>query len=214
MNKPTSDQINQLSLASHFLGRLFFLAPSQEVWDELKEIKDMEWLFDDASEEELEYFEMLKNSLVMNLDEIAVDHAQLFTGPGDLKAAPWASIYVSEDKQVFGDETIAVREYYEKYQHKTPNPFREPEDHIGLEFQFIGMLLMHLNQALDNETYAYIMTDTQNFIAYHFIPWAPDCLMDVKNNAQTEFYQAIGGLAFLLMLRYKQILLPDEQQLN
>lgn len=211
MNKPTSEQINELSLASHFLGRLLFLAPNQEVWNELKDIKDMDWLFDDASEEELEYFEMLKNSLNTDLDEIAVDHAQLFTGPGDLKAAPWASIYVSEDKQVFGDETIAVREYYEKYQHKTPNPFREPEDHIGLEFQFIGMLLMHLNQALDNETYGYIMTDAQKFIAYHFIPWVPDCLMDVKNNAQTDFYKAIGGLAFLLMLRYKQTLLPDEQ---
>ncbi|MFV0431280.1 MAG: molecular chaperone [Alphaproteobacteria bacterium] len=205
--KTTSNELQELSLACHFFSRFLFLAPSQKDWEELAQTQSMDWIFDDATPEENKLFQDFKKSLKSNLDDIAADHAQLFTGPGELKATPWASVYLSDEKQVFGDETIIVREYYDKYQFKSPNPFQEPEDHIGLEFQFIGILLQHLEQAKDDEVRGLIITDIRSFLDEHFFPWAEDCLNKAKTYAKTSFYQSIAALALLLITRLKNIAL-------
>ncbi len=194
----STDEIEQFSVLCSLFSRLTAQAPDEKLWQEFSEIKNMPWINTKAGGDEQKAFQALQGSLNENLDDIIIDYNRLFIGPDILKAPPWASVYLSEKKHIFSEETLKVKSFYEKYQMDTQLLTNEPADHISLEFRFMAILFSHLQQA-DAKNKEYILRDISLFLNNHFFPWVGLCLKDIKQNAQTDFYKNIAILASFTM---------------
>ncbi len=198
-------EAEQFSLLSSFFSRIFAKEPDEERWQEFTSLKAISWLNKEARTDELKAFEGLQKSLDISLKSVILDYNRLFIGPDDLKAPPWASLYLSDKKHVFSSETLKVRSFYEKYQLNVGNNFHEPADHISFEFHFIAILFLHFQQAHE-ESKEYICRDICLFLENHFLPWLPLCLENIIQHAQTEFYKNAALLASFTIKDFQKLL--------
>jgi TorA maturation chaperone TorD len=131
-------------------------------------------------------------------DDLHWDYTRLFIGPGKVPAPPWESVYRDRDQLHFTKETLQVREAYAKYNLLTRNLGREPDDHIGLELDFMHKLCgmaAEKAEAGDHAGAVAILEDQKAFLDAHLLQWAGDWAADVARNAQSGFYK---GMAHLL----------------
>ncbi|KEQ14276.1 hypothetical protein GZ77_07635 [Endozoicomonas montiporae] len=127
---------------------------------------------------------------------IKADYAELFVGPAELKAAPWASVYLTEEQTLCGEPTLAVKQFYRECGVEIDTGTREPEDHLGLMFAFMAERLAKM---VETETDSACL-DTQravlkDFLSEHVLTWAPHFLDILYDNAQTDVYRGISLLA-------------------
>ena len=74
------------------------------------------------------------------LERLQGDHCQLFIGSGMPAAPPWESFYRTEERLMFSNHTLEVRAFYERFGLVSERKEQEPEDHIGLELEFMACL--------------------------------------------------------------------------
>ena len=117
-------------------------------------------------------------------DEARSDFMRLFIGPGKVLAAPWGSVYMSVDKLIFTEETLRVRKYYEANGRIVKEKNREPDDHIGLELEFIADLL-------DSDNFNMACEFAEKLV----LPWILDWNSDVQKYAKTGYYQGLANMA-------------------
>jgi TorA maturation chaperone TorD len=133
-----------------------------------------------------------------NYDHLHWDYTRMFIGPAKLPAPPWESVYRDADHLHFSKETLDVRNAYRKY-NLLPKDFgREPDDHIGLELDFMHKLCEKARERArigDETGLAEILKDQKAFLDEHLLKWVPDWTRDVVNSAQTDFYR---GMVLLL----------------
>lgn len=130
-------------------------------------------------------------------DDLRADYMQLFIGAGVVKAPPWESVYFSEDRLIFQEETLQVRRWYQRYGLQAPRLNREPDDHLGLELAFLA----HLAQAgvaaferADEATAADLLDAQADFLAEHPLRWVAQWNALVQQHARTDFYRGIARL--------------------
>ena len=70
--------------------------------------------------------------LSQNFDDLQTDYARLFIGPAKVLTPPWESVYFSEERLVFQEETLQVREWYRRFDLQSVKLHAEPDDHVGL----------------------------------------------------------------------------------
>jgi len=131
-------------------------------------------------------------------EELEVDFNRLFVGPGRLLAPPWESVYRGVDRMLFDHHTLAVRQAYARFGLQTSQRGGEPDDHLGLEFLFLGHLCEQGHQAEmdgDHVTADTIQVARRQFLADHMSHWIPACLDLVHQHAQTSYYQGQAHLA-------------------
>ena len=148
--------------------------------------------------------------------ELKLDYTRLFIGLGNLPAAPWESVYFSEEHLVFQEQTLQVREWYARFGLQSERKLREPEDHIGLELIFTAHLAtmalnsLELNDQNAVEKYSQAQHD---FLYEHLLCWGPTWARLVKEHAETDFYRGLAHLthgALLAAAEQLQIELPKE----
>jgi TorA maturation chaperone TorD len=130
------------------------------------------------------------------------DYTRMFIGPAKLPAPPWESVYRDKDHLHFSKETLDVRNAYLKYSLLPMDFGREPEDHIGLELDFMHQLCERAKEKArisDKTGLLEILKDQKAFLGEHLLRWVPDWTRDVVNSAETDFYRGMGLLldAFL-----------------
>jgi len=132
--------------------------------------------------------------------ELAVDYARVFIGHGiDAFSAayPFESVYTSEKRllmQKARDEVLAI---YRSAGLEKKASWKEGEDHVALELEFMQIISERTVSALkdSNEVQALDLLLTQkNFLEDHLVSWVPMMTADMKRFAQSDFYQ---GLAYL-----------------
>lgn len=132
--------------------------------------------------------------------ELAADFMRVFFGhgyDGHAAAYPFESIYVSEKRllmQSARDEVLAL--YRAAGLDKQPS-WKEGEDHLALELEYMQILTNRTVEALckGNQDEAVALVKTQaNFLDDHLLSWVPMMTAEMKRFAKTEFYQ---GLAYL-----------------
>ncbi len=131
------------------------------------------------------------------LQEMQTDYVRLFIGPGRVLAPPWESVYFSEDRLVFQEQTLQVRNWYRRFGLEPEKLHKEPDDHIGLEISFVAYLARLAFEALaeqDEEEFEQLLEAQRQFLSEHLLKWGPYWCDLVLEHAQTEFYQ---GLALL-----------------
>lgn len=140
----------------------------------------------------------------VSLQAVADDHFRLFRGPGERLAVPWASVYLSEERLMFGEETLAVREAYARHGLAVPHLNQEPDDHIALELEFLATLLVRAIEAVDAgdpDAAAALVADHDAFCRDHLLPFAPAFFTAVEEHAGTAFYRGVGVLGSAAMAR-------------
>ncbi len=124
--------------------------------------------------------------------QLAMAYQQLFIGPDALPAPPWGSVYLDRESVLFGESTLALRQWLHQQGIAALSPPTEPEDHIGL-------LLMLAAWLAENNTEALAV-----LLEQHLLPWAGRYLTLLEAGAGHPFYQGVAQLAQATLADWRQ----------
>lgn len=130
-------------------------------------------------------------------EDLYADYLRLFIGPGKVPVPLWESTYMNEDRLLFQIETLEVRKAYLKYNLISPKLGQEPDDHLGLELDFVHKLseLALENYHEKNEVaLRSILTDQKIFLEEHLKKWVPLVSEKIILHARTMCYRGLGPL--------------------
>lgn len=130
-------------------------------------------------------------------DNLQADYTRLFIGPAQVLTPPWESVYVSEERLTFQKETLDVRNWYKRFGLQADKLHNEPDDHIGLELEFIAHLATQALNALekhDTAAFERSLDAQRGFLTEHLLKWAPDWCGQVQSQARNDFYRGISSL--------------------
>lgn len=135
------------------------------------------------------------------LTDLAVDYARVFLGAGVTKnggaAYPYESVYTSPARLIMQDARDRVLSAYRAKGLDKVATFDVPEDHIGLELEFMACLCKETREAAsrgDWSAVAACLTAQREFWENHLANWVPEFCGDVMKYATTAFFQAVARL--------------------
>jgi len=125
------------------------------------------------------------------------DYLRLFVGPGRPKAPPWESFYRTEERIMVSRYTLEVRTCYERFGLELENRDSEPDDHIGLEMEFMAHLCERCVQGLQSGDKGMVeeaLLAQSRFLDEHMLVWVPEFCNKVACAAETGFYRGMARL--------------------
>jgi TorA maturation chaperone TorD len=146
------------------------------------------------------------------------DQLRLFIGLDRVLAPVWESVYFNENRLVFQQQTLQVREWFARFGLQIEKLNREPDDHIGLELSFVAHLSSRAVSLLadDPKSFNELMQAQRDFLSEHLLRWGPAWAQLVVQHAETDFYLGIAHLthgALLAAAKSLQISMPKEVSL-
>ncbi|WP_122094764.1 Tat proofreading chaperone DmsD [Rahnella sp. Larv3_ips] len=175
-----------ISLTSKVLGAMLYYPPaSEEVQPLIALLKTSDWapLWPFATAE----IKAQAAELFAQIDEAEESAGQayqrLFIGPYALPAPPWGSVYLDKESVVFGDSTLALRQWMRENHIEPLLTQAEPEDHIGLLLMMCAWLAEN-SPSLLNE-----------FMSQHLLPWSGRYLELLQQKSEHPLYQGVALLA-------------------
>lgn len=130
-------------------------------------------------------------------EQIERDHDRLYGDSAVAIAAPYESVHREVEALVFGRQTLQVRAAYAELGLQAPELNREPDDHIGLELEFLGracLRCLDLREAGDRGGAGRALDAARAFAAEHLGAWAPGLLAAVCAEARTDFMRGLAQL--------------------
>jgi TorA maturation chaperone TorD len=141
--------------------------------------------------------------------EAEEEYARLYVGPRALPSPLWESVYRDPEHILFGEITLAVREWYARYGLVFSGRKTEPDDHIALELEFMWHLTARAARAARGErmladggaetalpSFVSLHRAQRDFLESHLLQWAPQSFAVQLPHACTDLY---AGLAELIM---------------
>lgn len=176
------------------LGALFYYPPEHAaVAPILALLREGEWpqawQFGDAGELRRVGAEMAAALADADaLPALAEEYQRLFVGPDHLDAPPWGSVYLEEEGTLFGDSTLALRDFLDAEGVALRTEQQEPEDHIGLLFWAAAWLAEAQRPAA-----------LRRLLDDHLSRWSDAYLDQFARTVLHPFYRALGHLARLTL---------------
>lgn len=136
-----------------------------------------------------------------SVEELAVDFARCFIGHGSdgySAAYPYESVHVGERRLMMQDARDEVRAIYLSEGLDKAAAWKENEDHVASELEFMQVMCERCAEALregDAERAAGLAATQRNFLEDHLAPWVPLFAKQVRFYAQSDLY---AGAAWLL----------------
>ena len=195
-------KLNEQRAATYgLLSRLYRVEVDQPLLDELR---SMRFPAKTGNENVDEGYRLLATYLSNTWDnsvtDLAIDYVRVFIGHGiDAFSAayPFESVYTSEKRLLMQEARDEVLAIYRSAGLDKQDTWKEGEDHIALELEYLQILSDRTAEALcqgDTDTAASWVRAQYNFLDVHLDSWAPLLTAEVKKFAKTDFYR---GLAFL-----------------
>ncbi|MCL2848969.1 MAG: molecular chaperone TorD family protein [Micrococcales bacterium] len=192
----TADELDHFAAAFTVLGRFHLLPPEEEALVCLDELLD-EWPLPATGATAVGLDLMRQSRRHESAASIRRDHNGLYGRTGAAKVAPYESVHRGVDHLVFDAQTLQVRGAYQALGLRAPELNHEPDDHLGLELDFLAASCLRALDAQDLRAYA----DAEccwrtgvSFLHEHLLAWAPDVLRTVADEAETQFMQAVAHL--------------------
>ncbi|MFK3711389.1 Tat proofreading chaperone DmsD [Leclercia adecarboxylata] len=139
----------------------------------------------------------IADALRQQADESLPDAWQrLFIGPWALPAPPWGSVWLDRESVLFGDSTLALRQWMRDNGIAFEMAQNEPEDRFGT----LLLLAAWLAETGRN-------AERDQLLAWHLLPWSSRFLAVFVENAGHPFYRALGQLAQLTLADWQSTLL-------
>lgn len=197
-----------VALTGRTLGALFYYGPDQaSVQDLYLLLQDSAWSkeWPCGQPDELSQIAALMQKGLAQKDGETLNevYQRLFVGPNSLQAPPWGSVYLDHENVIFGESTVALRQWQQDLGIEVLLQQREPEDHIGL-------LLMHSSWLAENEP-----EQLSILLEKHVLTWSSRYLSLLKEHAHHSFFQALAQLTQITLDDWQQRLsvTPEKKQI-
>ncbi|MHB1065445.1 MAG: TorD/DmsD family molecular chaperone [Georgenia sp.] len=196
-----ADTLDAFAAATATLSQLILAAPDDGALERVRDLAITEGWPLENDPECARGVALLSESATATANEDAArvkrDYNRLFFGPEKMKAPPYESVHRSDEGLVFEQETMDVRAAYAEFGLAAPRLNKEPDDHLGLELNFVSMLCVRAMDALehgDDAELTRLLAGVARFLDEHLLVWAPTCLMQAANGSTTFFYQGVAAL--------------------
>ena len=129
--------------------------------------------------------------------DAAADFAALFLGMSALPVAPYESVYTSELQLLMQEARDEVVAFYREHGFACADDFSLPEDHAGVELQFMARLCRAEAEAIDAcdaTACARAHAAQQVFVRDHLLNWMPRMCEDVASRAKTGLYRGLADM--------------------
>ena len=183
------------------LARIFRVEVDGKFLEELRRLK----FPTSTGNEHVDYgyrtmYNYLKGTWEDTLLDLARDYARTFIGHGNngrSAAYPFESVHTSEKRLLMQDARDEVLAMYRENLLKKGEQWKDCEDHIALELEFMQVLAERTADTLKagKEDEAIELLKTQrSFVGKHLANWVPMFVSDIKYFAQTDLYIGAGEL--------------------
>ncbi|HDR2471155.1 TPA: Tat proofreading chaperone DmsD [Enterobacter soli] len=194
MNKLS--QRESFAFTARVLGALFGFAPdSEQAAPLVSALTTSDWYQDwpYAHQSLASIAQMFKTPADEPLTEA---WQRLFIGPYALPAPPWGSVWLDRESVLFGESTLALRQWMRDNAVAFEKQQNEPEDHIATLLMLAAWLAENGRDA-----------ECDQLLAWHILPWSHRFLSVFIDNAGHPFYVALGKLAQLTLADWQSTLL-------
>ncbi|OCH15246.1 MULTISPECIES: molecular chaperone TorD [unclassified Aliivibrio] len=123
--------------------------------------------------------------------ELSADFCTAFLGSDKNSALPYASIYLDKSGLLNAKPAQDMRELLAKYNIAQKSEFNEPADHIAIELDFLGNLILMTNQKTSEEEFEEYMNAQLSFINAQLLSWTPKFNHICKERDDFGFYAAV-----------------------
>ena len=143
---------------------------------------------------------LLKNPEAELLEDLAVEYARLFLGPGK-HISPHESVHHQrEDGQngkLWGASTVEIKKFIESLGLSYKPEYTGLPDHISVELEFMQQITLREEQAWaegDKNTALKCLKKEKEFIEEHMARWIPSFCEKVIQEAELPFYHEVAAL--------------------
>lgn len=200
MKSPMIEDIRAERNILGLLKHIFLKEPSKELLHELEKINTI------TEDDDIDKgFRLIANAIKKNenrlneyIEDLSVEFARLFLGPKNPPAVPYASFYLSESKTVMTDVTSNVRKRYLDAGMAVKDLYSTPDDHIGIELEFISYLtekIIDLYEDGNQAEASKLFEIRNNFIKEHMSLWIPLFVEKILEFSKEIYYK---GAAIIL----------------
>jgi len=198
-----TEKIDNKELAGHrsnIYGLLAAIYRREMTSDLLEQIKNPSVI------EVLSYFGIKLNNGFLKkpenelLEDLAIEYARLFIGPGK-HISPHESVHHKRDDgqwgQLWGPSTAEVKKFIESTGLSYQSEYTGLPDHISVELEFMQQVTLAEKKAWEDgdKKLALLCLENENkFIEEHLAGWIPEFCDNVIKEAELPFYRAIAEL--------------------
>jgi TorA maturation chaperone TorD len=168
--------------------------------DLLQQVKDPRFLgvLSDLGAEGID--DLLQKPEEELLEDLAVEYARLFLGPGK-HISPHESVHFQRDDgqwgKLWGASTVEVKKFIESTGLNYKEEYKGLPDHISVEFEFMQQLTLHEEKVwkeADADKAAGYRRAEKKFVEEHLMRWIPGFCEKVIQEAELPFYRAMAAL--------------------
>jgi TorA maturation chaperone TorD len=130
-------------------------------------------------------------------EELLLDYTRLFLGPMKILAQPYGSVWLTDDKTLMGETSMAVLALYQEGGFEMDEEFRELPDHIAVELEFLYLLLFRENEASlqgDIDKLNTVGALKTRFLTEHLGLWISPFTKALESSAESDFYRQLARL--------------------
>ncbi|UUM29735.1 molecular chaperone TorD [Vibrio japonicus] len=139
--------------------------------------------------------------------ELAADFCDLFLKSDRDSALPYASIYIGKSGLLNDKPAKEMEDLMRSYDIEVDKSLNEPADHIAIELDFLGNLIILSNKLEKEHELDNALTEQAQLIHQHLLSWTPQFSQKCQSLDKFGFYASIVQLlvSFLeLDCRYLQ----------
>tara|TARA_Y100001956_G_scaffold82937_1_gene107026 strand:+ start:1897 stop:2544 length:648 start_codon:yes stop_codon:yes gene_type:complete len=131
--------------------------------------------------------------------ELSADFCDLFLKSDRDSALPYASMYIGKSGLLNDEPAREIEALLQQYGVQVDENLNEPADHIAIELDFLGNLIIRSNELEQESAMEEALAAQDAFICDHLLSWTPQFAAKCKNIDEFGFYSAIANLmvAFL-----------------
>jgi putative dimethyl sulfoxide reductase chaperone len=131
------------------------------------------------------------------LQDLAAEYASLFLNVGPKPVYLAESVYLGKEHLLYEEPYFDAVRIYQLYGFKKRSSFREPEDHIAIELEFMAhlcdMACLSMDQGKNDYGAGYLNNQVE-FLDLHLSKWVPQLVEKVRWASKNDFYLAIADL--------------------
>ena len=145
-------------------------------------------------------YRYLKNVWEDALLDLARDYVRVFIGHGvngHAAAYPYESVHTSEKRLLMQEARAEVLAIYRANNLKKEEHWRECEDHIAVELEFMQIMAQRTAEQLragDEDAAEASLRTQRAFVADHLANWVPMLTADMLRFSETELYRGLAEL--------------------
>ena len=144
------------------------------------------------------------DSIVEEEKEAYLATFYIFNEEGKVPAPPWESVYMTNDRSLFGEPAFQIRNKLAEFGLQFIHENTDPDDHIAIELDFMNYLINYTLSAKEEareEDYARGVYTQYWLIKEHLNKWISPFTKDILSSNTSDFYK---GIATLLSLFVKE----------